>query len=161
MPPNSALTRFIKRATAGAHGERITARRLANGRPDGCYACSRLSTADASHSVQLLDLLKDPLARDRYVLKDGVCIPHLTRMLATTGLASEHPDALRFAVEDCYRRLRELRRLVGEFDRKRDPAPADARRPEEERSPTQAVRRYIGYEPSLAEAPWDPGLADW
>jgi hypothetical protein len=137
------------------------ARRLADRRPDGCYACSRLSVADAHHQTQMLELLGDPMARERYATSDGLCIPHLVAMVRGREAASAHPGPLRFAVEDAYRRLRELRRLLGEYDRKRDPALADQREPEEERALTRVVRRYIGHEPSVAEVPWDPGLADW
>jgi hypothetical protein len=142
-------------------GRARAARKLAGRRGGGCYVCARLSRAEARHEEQLLELLEDPIARERYSASDGACFPHLVAILGVHESGVSGSVSIRFVVEDAYRRLRELRRLLGEFDRKREVGLADQRLPEEERSLTRVVRRYVGHEPAPADIPWDPGLADW
>jgi hypothetical protein len=155
-------------AWLGDLGDALTARRLsrrarslARRSHDDCFVCRRLEAAERRHAEQLLEFLDDPSARERYADSEGLCLAHLSKLSGTDGATRAHQAAMRFLVDDGYQRLRELRRLLGEFDRKREASLADQRTEEEARSLTRVVKRYTGDRPRLAEIPWDPGLADW
>ncbi len=115
-------------------------------RQDRCLACSDGDRALVRKAAFLVLALDTEEARRRYTISDGPCLPHLGALVEQA--VAEDADTARFLLEDWRRRLHRLSHGLSEYRRKRDVRYADEPRGAEQRSWTEAIRRFAGEPPT-------------
>jgi hypothetical protein len=114
-------------------------------RQTGCRACEELEATTKRRAHFACNLLHEDGMVAAYRASDGFCFRHLTVVLAAIG---DGDSELRlWLLADWGERIAALRAGLAEFERKRDYRHADEPRGEEQRAPTEAVRRYAGEPP--------------
>jgi len=111
----------------------------------GCPACEELERATARKAHFACELLREEGMVAAYRASDGFCFRHLGDVLVAGADADQ--GLARSLLDDWRERLAVLREQLAEFERKRDYRHAHEPRGDEQRAPTDAVRRYAGEPP--------------
>lgn len=110
-----------------------------------CRACEEVEATTKRRAYFACNLLQEDGMAAAYRASDGFCFRHLTDVLAAIG---DGDSELRLRLlADWGERIAALRNGLAEFERKRDYRHADELRGDEQRAPTDAVRRYAGEQP--------------
>jgi hypothetical protein len=107
-----------------------------------CRACEELEQTTARKAQFACRLLREQGMLAAYQASEGFCFRHLGEVLAAATEAD--PPLAELLVDDWRNRLAILRPQLAEFERKRDYRHAHEPRGDEQRAPTDAVRRYAG-----------------
>jgi hypothetical protein len=107
-----------------------------------CRACEELAESTSRRAHFFCQLLREKGMVGSYRASDGLCLPHLEAVLHRC--AEDEPELGRVLLADWSDRLAALQGQLAEFERKRDYRHADELRGDEQRAPSDAVRRYAG-----------------
>jgi Family of unknown function (DUF6062) len=114
------------------------------GRERECEICVSVGGSGEAHAAFLSELLDDEAGRSAYVASDGLCGVHLEQVIEQSLRRHRDGTQARWLLEDWRERLARLHLELREYDRKRSYTAGHEPKGEEQRSWTEAIRRYVG-----------------